>query len=204
MQPMEVQKAKQSFSKIALILRLKRIIASFVFILAIPVVSFSQDPVIVFSENFDTTLSVDPWPYHSQGWISSGMCLKTEEEQGNVLTIRYSKGEVETKPGLGNYRIPLESAYKELYLSFEYYLPEDFDFGFGDNRGDGKLFAGGSMANIPHNFTVDNDGDQCNKLLEIFVNDTMIYEEIGTKVVNSVHPEYLIEHIYLTCPIHKL
>lgn len=117
---------------------------------------------IVFSENFDNATSIQPWPYYSTGWINkSTNSLQSVSGRGKVLHVNFPAGTVGTDHGLGNYRIPLDSAYKELYLSWEYFLPTYFDFGMADGHGGGKFFggfAGGSMSVIPNIDDTEVDG----------------------------------------------
>jgi hypothetical protein len=42
-----------------------------------------------------------------------------------------------------------------------------------------------------------NDGDQSNGILEVYNNGVLAFQQTDAKVVNSIHPDYLIEHIYL-------
>lgn len=118
---------------------------------------------VVFSENFDNATSLQPWaPYYSTGWINkSTNSLTSVSGRGKVFHVNFAANSVGTDHGLGNYRIPLDSAYKELYLSWEYYVPTNFDFGFGDGIGGGKFFggfSGGSMTAIPNTDATDVDG----------------------------------------------
>jgi hypothetical protein len=214
--------------------------------------AFSQGPVIVFSENFDNATSTQPWaPDFAQGWFSDKNELETISGKGKVLRVNFATGTVGSGSGLGNYRIPLDSSYKELYLSWEYFVQPDFA------GGGGKFFAGfagGSVPNIPKKFDDNtdgwasmflfqkdgvsystynyfkgteyepgtgwpygaimtnivkgqwkritmrlkvNDGDQSNGILEVYDNDVLVFQQSDAKVVNSIHPEYLIEGIYL-------
>jgi hypothetical protein len=214
----------------------------------------AQSVVTVFSENFDNATSTQPWsPYFSSGWWNSNTTLESISGKGKVLRTNFPSGTVGDSHGFGNYRIPLDSAYKELYLSWEYFLPSTFDLGYADGLGGGKFFggfAGGSMTAIPNNDATDvdgwvsmfifqngnyrtynyfkgtsysggwptgslvtdlikgqwrritirmkiNDGDQSNGIFEVFDNDKLVYQQTNAKIVNSSHPEYLIEHIYL-------
>jgi hypothetical protein len=124
----------------------------------------AQTSVVVFSENFDDATSTEPWdPYFSSGWYSSSPLnvLEYESGRGQVLTVNFPAGTVGASSGLGNYRIPLDSAYKELYLSWEYFVPSIFNYGWGDGTGGGKFFggfAGGSMTAIPNDDATDLDG----------------------------------------------
>ena len=217
----------------------------------------SQSIKVVFSENFDNSSSLQPWsPYFSSGWFCKEPlnAIEPEAGKGNILKINFPAGSIGSQSGIGNYRIPLDSAYKELYLSWECFVPSNFDFGWADGKGGGKFFggfAGGSMTAIPNNdatdldgwasilmwqdgyystynyfkgnpYTADgwpngsyiaaitkgqwkrytirlkmNDGDQANGIFEVFDNDVLVYRQSNAKIVNSSHPEYLIEHIYL-------
>jgi hypothetical protein len=212
---------------------------------------------VVFSESFDNSTSLQPWaPYFSSGWFCEGPLnvLQPETGRGNVLRVNFPAGCVGSESGMGNYRISLDSAYRELYLSWEYFIPADFDYGWADGKGGGKFFggfAGGSMTAIPNIDNTDtdgwasimmwqngyystynyfkgssytsggwpngsriadlvkgswrrvtirmkiNDGDQANGLFEVFDNDFLAYQQTNAKMVNAVHPEYLIEHIFL-------
>jgi hypothetical protein len=42
-----------------------------------------------------------------------------------------------------------------------------------------------------------NDPDKSNGIYEVYNNDVLIYQQTDAKIVNSIHPEYLIESIYL-------
>ena len=132
------------------------------FNVSLPVVG--QSVITVFSENFDNATSTQPWsPYYSSGWFSKEPlnALQAVSGKGKVLHVNFPAGTVGVEHGLGNYRIPLDSAYKELYLSWEYFLPANFDFGWADKLGGGKFFggfAGGSMTAIPNTDATDVDG----------------------------------------------
>ncbi len=219
--------------------------------------SSGQSAITVFAENFDQTTSLQPWaPYYSFGWFrgSPHNVFQEESGRGKALRVNFAAGTIGAESGFGNYRIPLDSAYKELYFSWEYFVPSFFDYGFADGLGGGKFFGGftgGSMTAIPRNDAIDddgwesilifkngsystydyfkgsrytsdgwplgnhvtdivkgqwrritlrlkiNDGDLSNGILEIFDNDVLVFQKTDVKVVNSVHPEYLIEHLYL-------
>jgi hypothetical protein len=93
---------------------------------------FAQNPVVVFSENFDNATTTQPWaPNFSQGWFSDKNTVETVANKGKVLRVNFATGTVGTSSGLGNYRIPLDSSYKELYLSWEYFVPTDLAGGGG-------------------------------------------------------------------------
>jgi hypothetical protein len=126
---------------------------------------FAQSPeVIVFAQNWDNTYSTQPWyPNFSSGWFlnSPKNQLVAEDGKGNSLKINFAKDDLHSAAGIGNYRIFLDSLYKELYLSWEYYLPANFDFGYADGNGGGKFFGGlcgGNMFNIPRVDVDTNDG----------------------------------------------
>ncbi len=227
-------------------------------LVCIPLYVESQSVNIVFSENFDQTSSLQPWsPYFSSGWFRENPynILQAESGKGQVLKVNFFAGSIGSESGIGNYRIPLDSSYKELYFSWEYFIPSFFNYGFDDGNGGGKFFgglAGGSMMPIPndhtsymdgwasmllfHNgtyatynyfkgttYTSDgwpaghqitslvkgqwrrvtirlkiNDGDLANGIFEVFDNDVLAFQQTNVKVVNGYHPEYLIEHLYLT------
>ncbi|HEX2394931.1 MAG TPA: fibronectin type III domain-containing protein, partial [Bacteroidales bacterium] len=125
-------------------------------------IGFGQSAITVFSENFDNATSTQPWaPYFSSGWFSPLNTLQSESGKGKVLYVNFPAGTVGSESGIGNYRIPLDSAYKELYLSWDYYVAPNFDFGWADNHGGGKFFGGftgGSNTAIPNNDATDVDG----------------------------------------------
>lgn len=233
---------------------LRYILLLVLFLNALP--GYGQSVITVFSENWDNASSTQPWKYFSSGWFHDDPLntLQNETGKGKVLKVNFPNGTIGTTAGFGNYRIPLDSAYKELYLSWEYFIPSTFDYGYADGQGGGKFFAsfaGGSMTAIPNsdNTEVDgwvsillfqngtystynyfkgssfdpygwpngdriaalhkgewrrvtirmkvNDGDLSNGLFEVFDNDVLVYQQTNAKIVNSAHPEYLIEHIYL-------
>ena len=126
--------------------------------------TLGQSVITVFSENFDNATSTQPWsPYFSSGWFSKEPLntLQNVSGKGKVLQVNFPANTVGSEAGIGNYRIPLDSAYKELYLSWEYFLPANFDFGWADKLGGGKFFcgfAGGSMTAIPNTDATDVDG----------------------------------------------
>jgi hypothetical protein len=122
---------------------------------------FAQDPKIVFSENWDTATSANPWPYHSAGWWSYHNSVVSVAGHGKVLHSFFPEGTIGAGSGMGNYKIPLDSSYQEMYLSWDYYIPGDFDWGESDGITGGKFFgglAGGKMPNIPHNSSDLTDG----------------------------------------------
>jgi hypothetical protein len=154
---------RESFKHKGKMLCLK-VIPVFVVFLLLEIQTFSQDSKVVFSENFDNTSSTEPWsPYFSDGWFYASPLnnLTAVSGRGNVLKVNFPAGAVGSSCGFGNYRIPLDSAYKELYLSWEFFVPSDFDYGFADGLGGGKFFggfAGGSMPAIPNNDATEVDG----------------------------------------------
>ncbi|NJK85328.1 MAG: hypothetical protein HC906_04530, partial [Bacteroidales bacterium] len=123
--------------------------------------NYAQDIVTVFSETFDNATTTQPWaPNYSMGFWKTAS-LATVSGKGKALRFDYKKGEKGSQHGCGNYKIYLDSAYKELYLSWEYYIPSDFDYGFADGYGGGKFFggfSGGQVTKIPNNDKTDNDG----------------------------------------------
>lgn len=102
----------------------------------------SQETVVVWSENWDNATSTQPWTYSSFGWWNSNVTLVSEPNHGKVLKIFHPAGSVGSQSGIGSYMIPLDSSYKELYLSWDYYVPIDFDYGYQDGFGGGKFFGG--------------------------------------------------------------
>jgi hypothetical protein len=111
---------------------------------------------IVWSENFDAATKPQPWPYFSKGWFDDRNTLQNVTGRGKVLQVNHGQGNVGSGSGIGNYRIPLDKGYKELFLSWDVYVPADFDLFKGGKFFGG--FAGGSSTAIPNNDKTDTDG----------------------------------------------
>lgn len=130
----------------------------------LPVISQQNGEVIVFSENWDNTYSLQPWsPNYGEGWFNTSPIneLIPVDGRGKSLKMNTVPGDVGSSSGIGNYRIYLDSLYKELYLSFEYYLSPNFSYGFTGSNGGGKLFggfSGGNMFDIPRTEIDTSDG----------------------------------------------
>jgi hypothetical protein len=119
--------------------------------------------ILVFSESFDHATDPQAWPYRSMGWwnTTNNTLVADVPGHGNVLNLNFPAGTVGSQSGIGNYKIPLDSAYKELYFSWDYYIPNGFDWGDSDGIYGGKFFgglAGGKMPNIPHDANDLTDG----------------------------------------------
>ena len=112
--------------------------------------------VIVFSENWDNTNEARPWPYFVEGWWNDQYngVVNVGGSHGKVLRVNLPKGTVGSGSGMGS-RAFLANSYKELYLSFDYYIQNGFDYGGG-----GKFFGGlggGREPTVPHQ-TVNEGG----------------------------------------------
>jgi hypothetical protein len=122
----------------------------------IPPIEPINEVNIVWSENFDAATKPQAWPYFSKGWFDDRNTLQNVTGRGKVLQVYHGQGNVGSSSGIGNYRIPLDKGYKELFLSWDVYVPADFDLFKG-----GKFFgglAGGSSTAIPNNDKTDTDG----------------------------------------------
>ena len=220
---------------------------------------YAQDPVVVFSEDFDKATNAQAWPYRSFGWWStSTIYLTSVPEHGKVLHVLFPKGTVAGQSGLGEYKIPLDSSYREIYFSWDYFLQSGFDWGDSDNHAGGKFFgglSGGKNLIIPHNTNDSTDGwgsmnvwengyfhtynyfknnkwyyfgtnsawpwgenltttpigvwknitlrmrmndpYKTNGIYEVFSDSVLVYSLDSVQYNNSLHPDYLIEFIYL-------
>jgi hypothetical protein len=127
-------------------------------------VAAQNSEVVVFSENWNDSYLLEPWkPNNSAGWFltSPKNQLVAQENRGNSLRVNFDAGDLGSASGMGNYRIYLDSMYKELYISWEYWLTADFDFGYADGNGGGKFFggvSGGNMYDIPRTAIDTADG----------------------------------------------
>lgn len=112
--------------------------------------------VVVFSENWDNSTELEPWkPNITSGWFQEypKNQIVSQSGKGNVLKVNFDAGDISGMAGMGNYRVYLDSMYKELYFSWEYYLDPNFDYGFTDGEGGGKFFggfSGGNHTNVPY------------------------------------------------------
>jgi hypothetical protein len=112
--------------------------------------------VVVFSENWNDSYSLEPWaPNYASGWFTGNPKNQVVpySNHGNVLRVNFASGDIGGGvAGIGNYRIYLDSMYRELYFSWEYYLDPAFDYGYADTDGGGKFFgglSGGNRTNVP-------------------------------------------------------
>lgn len=136
-----------------------------IFLLSLSLIFFSrvysQNAVTVYSATFDNANISQPFgPNYNKGFFKSAK-LVSVSGRGQVLQFDFKAGERGSQHGIGNYKVFLDSAYRELYLSWEYFIPSFFDYGFGDGTGGGKFFggfSGGSVTKIPNNDATDNDG----------------------------------------------
>jgi len=105
----------------------------------------AQDPVIVWSENWDDATSFNTGWSETHGWIDEGdISLVSMSGHGKVVDVLHPSGSHNTQSGFGNYHCFFDSSYTEIYVSFDYYLP-GFDWSDGNK---GKFFAGGGGGSL--------------------------------------------------------